>query len=118
MLRAAFAEIAAVLFSFSIAAQADSPAYLPKYVDGNGFYESCRLDATAAVCIAYVKGASDAFSAASILLNACLYAPPPNASADQLSDILVKYLREHPERRALGAASLFLAAMRETFPCP
>jgi Rap1a immunity proteins len=45
------------------------------------------------------------------------YCEPPNVTAQQVTDVFCGYLRDKPEKRTDGAASLFKDAMQRVWPC-
>jgi hypothetical protein len=63
------------------------------------------------VCLGYVEGVADDMEAKRMI---CL---PAHVTTGQLEDIVVRYLREHPESRHLVASELIAGALLETFPC-
>jgi hypothetical protein len=48
-------------------------------------------------------------------LRACM---PEHADAGQITDVAVRFLASHPERRHLPAVTLVAEALAEAFPCP
>jgi hypothetical protein len=42
---------------------------------------------------------------------------PPSATAGQIAEVVIKYLRAHPEKLHLGGEVLISQALREAFPC-
>jgi hypothetical protein len=58
----------------------------------------------------YVQGVADASVG-------MLWCSPPNVKAGQLSKIVAKYLRAHPELLHNGAEKLVINALQEAFPC-
>ncbi len=48
------------------------------------------------------------------LLSYCI---PQAVSGQQLDDVIVKYLADHPETRLQPADSLIFSALHEAFPC-
>ena len=70
----------------------------------------------------YVIGAVDAMSTAFMSpdrqpteMSLCL---PNNATREQAVDIVVKYLKENPEKRQYSAETSVWTALRAAFPCP
>jgi hypothetical protein len=63
----------------------------------------------------YSVAIADALATATISgFRACIaYA----TTMEQISDIVINYLRAHPERRQLSANSLVASALSEAFPC-
>jgi len=87
------------------------------FKDGNKLFDNCEvaLDASGkglqflGVCEGYILGAFDARSDAFCL--------PAGVNARQLVDVVMLYLREHPEKRYLLAADLVATAVKQKFPC-
>ena len=46
------------------------------------------------------------------------FCPPKNVDGIQISDLIYKYLKDHPEERNLKAEFLIIKALREVWPCP
>ena len=44
--------------------------------------------------------------------------PRDTVTLAQMTDVVVRFLAAHPERRELGAAGLVAQALSEAFPCP
>ena len=98
------------------------------FSDGNQLQEVCNE----AITFPFIKGEADVFTAGTCLgyLRAtndmyeimakdsertiCI---PPGISGKQLIRIVVKYLREHPERLQNIASLLVFEAFQESFPC-
>jgi hypothetical protein len=89
-------------------AQRDDPT---SFLTGNKLLEACLSGelVNQGICLGYVQGVADAFNKV-----ACL---PEGVTARQISDTLVRFLREHPELRHYSASSLAKAALTENFPC-
>ena len=68
-------------------------------------------------CSGYVEGISDSFSGGGNISGwkACLSG---NITSDQIRDIVVRFLVNHPEKRHYAASGLVAAALEEAFPCP
>ena len=97
---------------------------------GNEFYASCSgPGASENYCIGYVLGAIEGWSAAMGLIREgnpevhlhgiALFAlcPPDDHNLKQAFDIVVKYLRDHPEHRDRSMALLTRIALSEAWPC-
>ena len=80
------------------------------FFSANDLYNACNAQSVA--CAAYVAGAADAFVQDGVM---CL--PQSNVTARQLVDVVMAYLRAHPEARAYSAASVGHVAFSEAFPC-
>jgi hypothetical protein len=61
-------------------------------------------------CYGYVRGIADGF----ISTGACL---PPQVNTQQLVEVALRYLRDHPEKRHLGSDGVLIPAWGEAWPC-
>jgi hypothetical protein len=80
------------------------------FFTGNDLYDKCTAESV--VCAAYVAGMADALSHDGTV---CL--PQNNVTTRQLVDVVVAYLRAHPEMRNYSAASIGDVAFTQAFPC-
>src|SRR5690349_21866760 len=84
-------------------------------ISANTFYDRCStfpVDSTRQLyCLGYVAGTSDALN---LVRAVCT---PENIHTSQTMDIIVNYLRVHPERWDMPATLMAGAALREAFPC-
>lgn len=94
-------------------------------MDGNTLLEHCtEVGQTAPygqiACNNYIGGIIEGYSAALKSHKAPPerfdFEAPANMATQQAIDIVVKYLRDHPERRHLLASALIVIAMHEAFP--
>jgi hypothetical protein len=99
---------------FLLAAMLAIPASAAaQFMDGNRLYG--RLQAgkrsdgavEGAIASGYVTGVADAYPN-------CI---PAGVTVGQLSDIILQYLEDHPEKRQLPAVTLVATAISERFPC-
>jgi hypothetical protein len=68
------------------------------------------------VCLGFIQGiAAREATLPSAERQFCL---PPAISWGDEYDIVVRFLRAHPDRRHLPASLLTMAALRQAFPCP
>jgi hypothetical protein len=87
---------------------------------GNSLLELCESKDVSeqAFCLGYVVGATDVDSMDGAAFperrRSCA---PDNVTNGQQRDIVVKYLKEHPEERHILAAILVVKAMAKAFPC-
>jgi Rap1a immunity proteins len=66
-------------------------------------------------CSAYIVGASDGVAlAAASARPFCLDA---RVQADELAEVVRRYMAAHPQSRSNSAAAVVAAALRETYPC-
>jgi hypothetical protein len=86
------------------------------FTSGKDLVAMCRANRPA--CTQYVEGASDMISgfelARSIPWTVCV---GPTVGGDQLVDITVKFLNDHPDSLGQGAGGLVWAALFDAFPC-
>ena len=83
------------------------------FYSGNDLYRYCSAGIGVAIenlCNAYIVGAVDVMMATGYV---CL---PKDFIAKQVVDIVINYLRAHPEKRHYTAASEISAALRD-FDC-
>lgn len=87
-----------------------------QFYSGNKLNEVCTAtDETRillAACVGYVTGAFDFLVWRK---GACV---PDTVSMAHLTDIVMTYLKEHPEKRELVAAEIVAAVTADTWPCP
>lgn len=90
---------------------------------GNDLYEACSkpeppetVDNAAGriACGNYVSGALDGFRMTKE--GQTLLTLPPEVSGVQAQDVVLKYLKDHPEQRHLPAAFLVISALLKAFP--
>jgi hypothetical protein len=105
------AALAALLALAPCGASADPPW---GFMSGNQLLAAC--DASTDACAAYVMGVMDMADLAK--LSGHMFCVPHGVIAKQLDDIVARALREHPEDRQAGAASLVLLAVSHAWPCP
>jgi len=89
------------------------------FMDGNklhSYFNDKYLEAAAA---GYVTGLIDGVTslAAGKMLTGSFFCVPSAATVQQVSDVVKKYLAEHPERRHYTASSVIFVALGEAFPC-
>lgn len=86
-------------------------AFANGFVGGNKLYKSCSSGNENAACSAYIVGAFDVASAMKVVC------PPDDVTIGQVTDIVKRYLKEHPENRHYNASSIVVSVMQKTFPC-
>lgn len=67
----------------------------------------------ASLCTGYVTGVADTLSSLGL---ACL--PDKQVNVQQLINVTVKYLEDHPEQEHLAAPTVMSTAFSRAFPCP
>lgn len=81
--------------------------------DGNRLYSMYTTDRHGFTI--YSAAISDALSTATISgFRACV---AYGTTIEQISDIVINYLKQHPERRQFSANSLVASALSKAFPC-
>ncbi len=101
--------LASALFSFALSAHA---------LSGEEIYRYCESSA----CGGYFIGAFDALRIVGAVgsdqqRRAVEICPPDAVSDEQIIDVALAYLQNHPQSRHLQAANLTLRAWREQWPC-
>jgi hypothetical protein len=70
-----------------------------------------------AYCLGYISGLVEGATVEADLRKCKpLFAIPAEADLDQLIDVVVKYLKEHPEQRDVRAQVIALTALKAAFP--
>jgi len=90
------------------------------FLDGNALYKEFKNDTSYGdgFIRGYTMGVIDALLIRVPLIpNAIAFCVPSEVSGNQVRDITVKYLKDHPEKRHLAADVLIHTAMIEAFPC-
>ena len=78
--------------------------------DGNSLKELCGGDAYAkGFCQGYITGTSKL-----TVSPACF---PDGVTLGQITDIMIKYMNDHPEKLHLASGLLVTIALQEAFPC-
>jgi hypothetical protein len=83
-------------------------------VKGTTLMKACT-GSSFAQCDAYVDGFSDAISAGG--KDHALACIPIAATGTELRDVLVKFLKDHPEDQHLKASTLASRAFAKAYPC-
>lgn len=113
-----YAIIAALLLATSSHASADDGDVFA-FKTGNDLYELCK--AKAAACPAYLFGALDGITWMQTALggDAKIFCVE-NVTGYQLVDVVMKYMREHPEKRHIMASTIMVDALFSYpgFLCP
>ena len=96
-------------------------AHADSFKTGNEVYAACE-DTSAPInwgfCRGYVIGTIDALIAQpAIERTKPTFCTPERATVGQMADVAISYMKEHPEERANGAASIVWVAMMTAFPC-
>jgi hypothetical protein len=82
-------------------------------LDGNTLLKKCEDSSpeTQNFCLGYIMGAADT------LWTARLACPESGVKYPQVRDVVLKFLRDHPEKRHHSADSQVSLALAESFPC-
>lgn len=90
------------------------------FANGNALLADCdsSVGYDRGACSGYISGVSDAIASyQTVHAFPDFVCMPDQVQRGQIIDVVVKYLRDHPEKRHLGAASMVTAALRLAFPC-
>jgi Rap1a immunity proteins len=80
-------------------------------ITGNDLYSLCTTErALEEICAGYLTGALDVFPERT-------FCPPKGTTLSQIKDVVVIFLRDHPETRHQRAPDLVAAAIKAAFPC-
>jgi Rap1a immunity proteins len=82
---------------------------------GNDLYEKCIMQAGdmfgQGYCAGYMVGAADAFTYDGTM---CL---PPGVTEGQVEDVVLTYVRAHPDTRHYAGSSIVRRGLETAFPC-
>jgi hypothetical protein len=110
-LRALFS---AVVLFFATSAFSQDVGPTTSFKNGVALYEACTAaseSAKLAFCLGYVMGVSDS------LQSLHLTCSPKEATGQQVVDLVVNRLRDHPDVRQYVAAQEVTLALVKAFPC-
>lgn len=88
------------------------------FYTGNELYAKCDDPTQQAFCMSYVAGAFDMMSAFNNGGATSTFCTTEGGTVRQITDIAIKYMRDHPETRNQYAPILIFNAVRGAFPCP
>jgi Rap1a immunity proteins len=105
---------------------AASPA--AAYDTGNEFYTQCSNLSYQPYCLGFVIGVASGFNTglqldpsnpveAQVRKDELGICAPDNAMAGQFLDLVMQFLRDHPERRHWSATILIIGTLRTYWPC-
>jgi hypothetical protein len=111
----------AMLITICAGARAKEQPMVTAYLTRNRLFDQCSApsdDFRILQCYSYISGAIDGAAALAIDAgHAPPECPPNGVTKGQLKDIVLRYLKGHPEKRHLQAASLVIASVGEAFHC-
>jgi hypothetical protein len=87
----------------------------PAFFTGNQLYSICQTDRSA--CQMYVAGAYDMTSVYEKVLNKLTVCSGEGVVLDQATDVVINYLRNHPETRGIDAPLQISTALMAAWPC-
>jgi len=88
---------------------------------GDSFYNGNRLldycERKSESCTSYIAGIVDTLMAVNFVTKNPIICLPDNVQLGQAVDVTVNYMRAHPEKRQVSAASMAFVALTRAFPC-
>jgi Rap1a immunity proteins len=97
---------------------------------GNGLLNFCRDESNRLLCTAFINGFHAGAMNASLVISMREsgsyedykkkyqpYCNPNNVDAEQLLDIVLKYIRDNPQKRHFDSGLLIIVALNQAFPC-
>ena len=86
---------------------------------GNDLWSRCsgKGDLNIGLCGGFVVGITDAMMGSGGGISGRRACIPLSVLVEQITDVVKRYLEQHPEQRHYSAASLVAQALSETFPC-
>jgi len=108
----------------AVAVWGEARAETSAFINGNELHEYCnspRGTERYGLCVGYIVGVSDALASGTTNLpvlifgwRACI---PKNVTIGQVTDVVTKWLREHPQDRHYLATGIVAEALAKAFPC-
>jgi len=98
-------------------AVADTPDY---FSTGNGLLQSCTNESDRfayPLCLGYISGAVQQLQLLQMLQPKQFACIPTGVTNGQIVDVVVKYLRDHPENRQWSASFFVTNALVTAWPC-
>jgi len=106
-------------------AQKKRHAEAPLVWSGNQLFDLCQHYRTekltgslGAGCFMYISGATQTLlltdDADTMMMSPC---PRKEVTPDQITDVVLKWLGDHPEKRDLPAPYIVMKALNDAFPC-
>ena len=87
---------------------------------GNDLLSTCSADnaQSGTACMSYIRGLSDGFSdALDLAKQPQAFCPLPGVTFGQIRDVVTKWLRDNPDKRAYRSDVLIVASLHDAFPC-
>ncbi len=110
------------LSSLPLLAQQENAIEIFSFYNGNTFYSKCfeqQNPLIKAQCNDYIRGALDGISNMQVInKDFCIFKWPRDGTIDQFTDVVLKFLKENPDKRASSAAFLIILSLHQSFPCP
>jgi hypothetical protein len=94
------------------------------FENGNNILEACSQPygtLPGGFCLGYIAGITDAANVTQPIgetINGGTACVPAGVPVTQAKDVVMNFLRKHPEQRYLAAVDLIVRALAEAFPCP
>lgn len=90
------------------------------FESGNGMLEFCSIESDwgQGLCMGRIEGLLAGLATSSVIGSPALVCVPKGVTNKQRLDVVVAYLRDHPDRRQTFWSVLALAALSEAWPCP
>jgi hypothetical protein len=112
-----FLRLLAVFVTFTMP-QAVRAAPVEQFYTGHKLFSYCTgTEELQLVCSGYVSGVLDTLAIYRNLLKRGIVCLPGSVTMGEAKDVVVNWLRAHPEERQFTAAGSVTAALQETFPC-
>lgn len=108
----------AVLLPFLLSGQTPAPRIF-MFEMGTTLLAKCQNKAPeyALACTAYIVGAVDGIKKDIFLGRAKDNCWPDQLGAEQVRDIVIKYLKDYPDQRGFPASLVVSVALNDRFPC-
>src|SRR5262249_39795018 len=86
-------------------------------VSGNELWANCQDPNKLQFCNGYILGATQTYSIRRPMKSQPFFCISPEVQNQQVLDVVMSYLREHPENRQWPGPTLVIFALGAKFPC-
>lgn len=96
---------------------------LPEFQNGNGLLELCASDSgqSQSICLGYIQGVVDGAGITPVektcRRTSSYWCIPDGVAWGQMTEVVVKYMKDHPENRHWPSTAIITNAVIESWPC-
>jgi hypothetical protein len=109
-----------ILVAIVLALAGTEPARADGIQTGEQLLANCqsKKEPETTSCHAYILGAVDAIYTNQSMTFVCTFISPDGFSGEKAIDVVLEYLKAHPDDRSKSGAYTVSAALSAAYPCP